>query len=103
MLDAYETASGSILDLQANPEFRPFIGRVQSVLADPRASLDDMIDRYLVDGLVNTASRWLYGLGTWFHGAETGKLRQYVMFIVVGTVVLFVLISFYLNPSLAGH
>lgn len=43
MLDTHETASGSILDLRAKPEFQPFLGRVQSLLADPLASLDDMI------------------------------------------------------------
>jgi NADH-quinone oxidoreductase subunit L len=63
---------------------------------------DDLIDRYLVDGFVNTAARWIYGIGEWFHGAETGKLRQYVMFIVIGTVAIFVVISFYFNLALAG-
>jgi NADH:ubiquinone oxidoreductase subunit 5 (subunit L)/multisubunit Na+/H+ antiporter MnhA subunit len=66
------------------------------------AGLDDLIDRYFVDGFVNSAAAGIYGVGTWFHGAETGKLRQYVMFIVIGTVALFVLISFYLNSTLAG-
>jgi len=66
------------------------------------STFDDLIDRYLVDGAVNTTAGWLYGLGRWFHGVETGKLRQYVMFIVVGTVGLFVLITFYLNSTYAG-
>jgi NADH-quinone oxidoreductase subunit L len=63
--------------------------------------VDDLIDRYLVDGFVNVAADWIYGVGEWFHGAETGKLRQYVMFIVIGTVALFVLITFY-RSTLAG-
>ncbi len=67
------------------------------------ARVDDLIDRYLVDGVVNVMAAWIYDLGDWLHGAETGKLRQYVMFIVVATVALFVLISFYLSPSLAGN
>jgi len=66
------------------------------------ARLDDLIDRYLVDGAVNLMAGWTYSLGHWFHGAETGKIRQYVMFIVIATVALFILITFYLNPSLAG-
>ncbi len=66
------------------------------------AKLDDVFDRYLIDGFVNWASNWIYGVAIWFRGAETGRLRQYVMFIVVGTVALFVLISFYLNTTLAG-
>ncbi|MEX2114882.1 MAG: NADH-quinone oxidoreductase subunit L [Pirellulales bacterium] len=64
--------------------------------------LDDRFDRYFVDGLVNGASRWIFRTAIWFRGAETGQLRQYVMFIVIGTVALFVLITFYLNSTLAG-
>ncbi|MGD9721131.1 MAG: NADH-quinone oxidoreductase subunit L [Pirellulales bacterium] len=63
---------------------------------------DDLFDRYVVDGLINSASNWIYGIGIWFRGAETGRIRQYVLFIVIGTVTLFVLISFYLNTTLAG-
>jgi NADH-quinone oxidoreductase subunit L len=65
------------------------------------AVIDDSFDRYFVDGLVNGASRWIFRTAIWFRGAETGKLRQYVMFIVIGTVALFILISFY-NSTLAG-
>jgi NADH-quinone oxidoreductase subunit L len=64
--------------------------------------VDDLIDRYIVDGFVNVAARWIYGVGEWFHNAQTGKIRQYVMFIVIATVALFVLISFYSNFTLAG-
>jgi NADH-quinone oxidoreductase subunit L len=66
------------------------------------AGLDDLIDRYLVDGLVNWSADRIYAIGLWFHGAETGKLRQYVLFIVICTVALFVLISFYVNTTMAG-
>ncbi len=66
------------------------------------AGVDDLIDRYFVDGSVNLFARCTYSIGVWFRGAETGRVRQYVMFIVVGTVALFILISFYLNSSLAG-
>ena len=66
------------------------------------ATFDDLIDRYFVDGIVNVASRWIFGFGEWLHGAETGKLRQYVMFIVIGTVAIFVLVTFYLKNTLAA-
>jgi proton-translocating NADH-quinone oxidoreductase chain L len=66
------------------------------------SSLDDLIDRYIVDGFVNVAAARIFAIGEWLHGAETGKLRQYVMFIVIGTVALFILITFYLNSTLAG-
>ena len=79
-----------------------FIDRLASTMRLV-ARCDDLIDRYLVDGLVNRTAAWTHGLGLWFRGAETGKLRQYVMFIVIATVALFVLITtFYLNSTLAG-
>jgi NADH-quinone oxidoreductase subunit L len=64
------------------------------------AVVDDRFDRYFIDGLVNGTSRWIFRTAIWFRGAETGRLRQYVMFIVIGTVALFILISFY-NSTLA--
>jgi NADH-quinone oxidoreductase subunit L len=66
------------------------------------AVFDDLIDRYLVDGFVNAFAKWTYGIALWSRGAETGQIRQYVMFIVVGTVALFVLITFYLSATFAG-
>jgi NADH-quinone oxidoreductase subunit L len=65
------------------------------------ALTDDLVDRYLVDGLVNWTARSTFGLGLNLRRAETGKLRQYVVFIVVGTVALAVLISFW-SSSFTG-
>jgi NADH-quinone oxidoreductase subunit L len=62
---------------------------------------DDLIDRYLVDGLVNWTARRTFGLGLSLRSAETGQLRQYVVFIVVGTVLLAVLVSFW-SSSFTG-
>jgi NADH-quinone oxidoreductase subunit L len=67
------------------------------------ARFDDLVDRYLVDGFVNTFAAWTHLTALRFRSIETGRVRQYVMFIVVGTVVLFLLISFYLNSSLAQN
>jgi NADH-quinone oxidoreductase subunit L len=63
---------------------------------------DDWIDRIFVDGLVNALARWSYGIGLWLRTLQTGNLRQYVMFIVVGTVALFVLVSLYWNFAFAS-
>jgi len=60
---------------------------------------DDMIDRYLVDGLVNWTARRTFGLGLSLRSAETGQLRQYIVFIVVGTVALAALVSFWSSSS----
>jgi NADH-quinone oxidoreductase subunit L len=66
------------------------------------ARFDDFIDRYFVDGLVNLAANWTYSFAVALRSLQTGKLRQYVMFIVVGTVALFVVVSFYWSYAVAG-
>jgi NADH:ubiquinone oxidoreductase subunit 5 (subunit L)/multisubunit Na+/H+ antiporter MnhA subunit len=58
------------------------------------AELDDLIDRYVVDGLVNLTASWTWSTGQAFRGLQTGRLRQYVMLIVIGTVALSILINF---------
>ena len=39
-------------------------------------------DRTLVDGFVNLLAAWTYSLGVSLHAIQTGRIRQYVMFIV---------------------
>ena len=56
---------------------------------------DYLIDRRGVDGLVNAFSRRTYRLGASLRRLQTGQLRQYVMLIVVSTVALFVVFSFW--------
>ncbi|MBI2826051.1 MAG: NADH-quinone oxidoreductase subunit L [Planctomycetia bacterium] len=56
------------------------------------ANFDDVIDRYLVDGSVNVVAAWTYSIADGLRGLQTGKLRQYVMLIVIGTVALTLLI-----------
>ncbi|HEV3004674.1 MAG TPA: proton-conducting transporter membrane subunit, partial [Pirellulales bacterium] len=58
------------------------------------SDIDDLIDRYLVDGAVNLTAGWIYSLGRSLRAVQTGKLRQYVMLIVIGTVALTILINF---------
>jgi NADH-quinone oxidoreductase subunit L len=56
---------------------------------------DRWIDRFFLDGLIiNGLARRTWNLGLALHNVQTGRLRQYVMFIVVGTIALFMLISF---------
>jgi len=64
--------------------------------------VDFLFDQTVVDGTVNTFASGTWGLGLWLRRLQTGNLRQYVMFIVVGTVLLFVAITFlqsYLTPT----
>lgn len=58
------------------------------------ATFDDLIDRYLVDGLVNLTAAWTWSLGNSLRGLQTGKLRQYVMLIVIGMVALSIIVNF---------
>ena len=66
------------------------------------AGLDAWIDRNLVDGLVNATATATWNVGLELKKLQTGRLRQYVMFIVVGTVALFVLASMLFRATLAG-
>ena len=59
--------------------------------------VDAVFDRTLVDGSVNTFARGTWGTGLWLRKLQTGSLRQYVMFIAVGTILLFVAITFVKN------
>ena len=66
------------------------------------ARLDDWIDRTFVDRFVNWAARRTYALGMQLRVLQTGNIRQYVMWLAVGTVALFVLMSLYWNYALAA-
>jgi NADH-quinone oxidoreductase subunit L len=58
-------------------------------------------DQFAVDGLVNLIARWTHTIGLALRGVQTGRLRQYVMFIVLGTTVVFILVSFW-KSAFAG-
>lgn len=61
-----------------------------------------LADKIVVDGFVDTLASWTYAVGLSLRKVQTGRLRQYVMFIVIGAVAIFVLMSFFWNPTLAG-
>ena len=47
--------------------------------------VDYVFDRTLVDGSVNTFASWTWDFGLLLRRLQTGSLRQYVLFIVMGT------------------
>jgi NADH-quinone oxidoreductase subunit L len=65
------------------------------------AAWDAFADQRVVDGLVNRIASWTFAVGRSLRSVQTGRLRQYVMFLVLAAVALFVLISFW-NSTLAG-
>lgn len=66
------------------------------------STFDDLIDRLFVDGLVNATGQVTYAAGLRIREAQSGKIRQYVMWVAVGTVGLFVLVMFLWTRALAG-
>jgi NADH:ubiquinone oxidoreductase subunit 5 (subunit L)/multisubunit Na+/H+ antiporter MnhA subunit len=62
---------------------------------------DYWIDRGLIDGAANILAGWTYSLGLQLRGLQTGRIRQYVMFIVLGSLAVFVLVSFFWTPASA--
>ncbi len=73
-----------------------------AVVVRATSRVDAWIDRLLIDGLVDGIARWTYAIGLKLRAVQTGNLRQYVVWIAVGTVALFVVISFYFSYALAG-
>ena len=61
------------------------------------------VDRLFVDGLVNLTARWTCAVGARLRRVQTGNLRQYVMLLAAGTVVLFVLMSLFRDIPSAGR
>jgi NADH-quinone oxidoreductase subunit L len=59
------------------------------------ARFDRRFDEQIVDGLVNLVSDVTYAFGRSLKQVQTGLLRQYVMFIVVGVVGLWVVITLF--------
>lgn len=50
---------------------------------------DRFFDEKFIDGLVNLVGRWTFAAGSSLKVVQTGRLRNYVTFIVLGVVVLF--------------
>ena len=55
-------------------------------------------DQVAVDGFVNLFAAWTYNLAVTLRQVQTGRIRQYVMFIVLGAIGVFVLIFLLLSP-----
>ena len=63
---------------------------------------ENVADRQVVDGSVNALARAAYALGSSLRSWQTGSLRNYVLFIVVGMLAFFVLASFLLSGAFAS-
>jgi NADH-quinone oxidoreductase subunit L len=59
-------------------------------------------DRWLIDNGVDTFADKTWNLGLSLRSLQTGQLRQYVMFIVVGTIALFLVATLWWRLAVAG-
>ncbi len=59
-------------------------------------------DKTIINGTVDTFAEKTWDLALSLRALQTGRLRQYVMFIVVGTIVLIVVASFWWRFAFAG-
>jgi NADH:ubiquinone oxidoreductase subunit 5 (subunit L)/multisubunit Na+/H+ antiporter MnhA subunit len=58
-------------------------------LTEQLSRMEGLFDNFAVDGLVNSMARGLYLVGDWGRGLQTGRLRNYLMFLAVALVGLF--------------
>jgi NADH-quinone oxidoreductase subunit L len=59
-------------------------------------------DRFLIDNTVDTVAETTWDLGLSLRSIQTGQLRQYVMFIVVCTIALFIIATLWWRVAIAG-
>jgi proton-translocating NADH-quinone oxidoreductase chain L len=79
-----------------------FINSLAWVYRGGAAVVSVVGDRWVIDNFVDTVAAKTWGLGLSMRSIQTGRLRQYVMFIVVGTVVLFVVAGLWWKYAVAG-
>jgi NADH-quinone oxidoreductase subunit L len=70
-----------------------FINSLAYIYRGAAAVVSVVGDRWVIDNFVDTVAEKTWDLGLSMRSIQTGRLRQYVMFIVVGTVVLFIVAS----------
>ena len=59
------------------------------------SDLDGRFDLGVIDGLVNLVADWVYAAGAWLRVFQTGRLRQYVVFLVVATIGIFTVLTYW--------
>lgn len=80
----------------------PFVNLLARGTAFLARALDLVVDRKAVDGSINGLARLTWDFGNSLHRLQTGNLRQYVVFIVVGLLGLFAAVSLCWKYALAG-
>ncbi len=66
------------------------------------AVVDRVFDKSLVDGSVDAMATGFWNFGKSLHHLQTGRLRSYIVFIVVGTLATFAVVSVLWKYAIAG-
>jgi NADH-quinone oxidoreductase subunit L len=61
-----------------------------------------LFDHNIVDGLVNVMAGAVSRVGNGLRSVETGSLRNYVLFLVLGAVGIFLLLTWWVAMVMAG-
>jgi NADH-quinone oxidoreductase subunit L len=60
---------------------------------------DGRFDNFVVDGLVNVTGNTIFGVGSWLRNVQTGMIRNYVLFLALAAIGIFVALSYVLALS----
>jgi NADH-quinone oxidoreductase subunit L len=63
---------------------------------------DGLFDAHIVDGAVNLTGNVFFSIGSRLRGVQTGLLRNYVLFLVLGATGLFLVLYYFVTLALAG-
>jgi NADH-quinone oxidoreductase subunit L len=58
-------------------------------------------DQQIIDALADSLAQRTYRVGLSLRAVQTGRLRQYVLFLAIGLLALFLIISFFWSPAFA--
>jgi NADH-quinone oxidoreductase subunit L len=61
-----------------------------------------IFDNGVIDGLANLTADTFQGVGSWLRNVQTGYLRNYVLFLVLAAVGLFLLLTYFVTMVTAG-
>lgn len=80
----------------------PLVNALATLCRSVASAFDTTIDRGLIDGSLDSFARQTFAIGNAFRRIQTGSLRQYVLFIVFGTLGLLAAASVAWKYSVAG-
>jgi NADH-quinone oxidoreductase subunit L len=76
-----------------------FLGRATIAVSH----FDGLIDKYIVDGLVNVVGNTFYGLGDRLRTIQTGSIRSYILFLGLAAVSVFLILLYFVSIPASGH